>query len=249
MQPERKLDPAALREIARLRKQLAALEEDNARMGEELAEMKDRLGKQMAALHERLERAEAENRQFASTFVQVQEQNEVMANLYVASHRLHATLDPDEVMKIIQEILIELVGAEEFGILLLDEKKGKLELVAGEGIAQRLPATSLPAGEGILGEVAASGEPFFFQPGNGEKPSLPLPLAAIPLNFNEHAVGVIAIFKLLHQKVGGFSAIDYQLLQLVAAHAATALVSARLHRTLDRKLRTIEGFVQLMKKS
>lgn len=250
MQPQGKLDPAAAaREIGRLRKQVAALEEENARLEEELAGLKDKLGRQMAALHGRLEKAEAENREFASSCVQVQEQNEVITNLYVASHRLHATLDPDEVMKIIQEILIELVGAEEFGILLLDEKKGRLRLVAGEGAAERLPATSLPAGEGILGEVAASGEPFFFQPGNGERPGLPLPLAAIPLNFNGSAVGVIAIFKLFNQKAGGFSAIDYQLLQLVAAHAATALVSARLHRTMDRKLRTIEGFVQLMKSS
>jgi transcriptional regulator with GAF, ATPase, and Fis domain len=203
----------------------------------------------MAALHERLQKAESENREFASACVQVQQQNEVINNLYVASHRLHATLDPDEVMKIIQEILIELVGAEEFGILLLDQKKGRLQLVAGEGAAQRLPADSLPAGEGILGEVAASGEPFFFQPDNGgERGGLPLPQAAIPLNFNGSAVGVIAIFKLLNQKAG-FSAIDYQLLQLVAAHAATALVSARLHRSLDRKLKTMEGFMQLMKSS
>jgi transcriptional regulator with GAF, ATPase, and Fis domain len=249
MQPLDKSDSTTVqRELSRLRRQVAALEEENVRLNQEISEMQDTLGKQMAALHERLQKAESENREFASACVQVQQQNEVINNLYVASHRLHATLDPDEVMKIIQEILIELVGAEEFGILLLDPKKGRLQLVAGEGAAQRLPAASLPAGEGILGEVAASGEPFFFQPDNGDERGLPLPQAAIPLNFNGSAVGVIAIFKLLNQKAG-FSAIDYQLLQLVAAHAATALVSARLHRSLDRKLKTMEGFMQLMKSS
>jgi len=32
-------------------------------------------------------------------------------NLYIASHRHHATLEPKEVPKIVNEILIELVGA------------------------------------------------------------------------------------------------------------------------------------------
>ena len=59
-------------------------------------------------------------------------------------------------------------------------------------------------------------------------------------------VGVVVIYKLLsHKKV--FSPIDHQILELVAAHAASALVSARLHSSMDRKLKTIEGFVQLMK--
>jgi hypothetical protein len=63
---------------------------------------------------------------------------------------------------------------------------------------------------------------------------------------NHNAVGVIVIYKLLNQKLR-FSSIDHQLLQLLAADAATALATARLHNAKDRKLKTIEGFVQLMK--
>ena len=137
-------------------------------------------------------------------------------------------------MTIIKEILIELVGAEEFGILLLDKKKNQLDLVADEGVRERLPAESLPMGGGVIGEVASTGEPFFFEPKTTKEQEAGPPLAAIPLQVNGSSVGVVVIYKLLGQKAG-FSPIDHQLLELLAAHAATALVSARLHSAMDRR--------------
>ena len=206
----------------------------------------EQLQQEQSGLQQRMEELEKENREFATQCVQIQEQNQAITNVYVASHRLHATLDPPGVMKMIMEILIELVGAEEFGILLLDEKKSTLNLVAGEGVRERLPSESLPAGEGVVGEVSASGEPFFFTPKSAREEEVGLPLAAIPLNVEDQPVGVIVIYKLLSHK-SSFSEVDHQLLQLLAAHAATALVSARLHSSLDRKVKTMEGFLQLMK--
>jgi len=216
--------------------------EEFARLRAEL----ERAREEKSAVQKELERVENENQDFASLYVQVQEQNEVLTNIYVASYRLHATLDPSGVMKIIQDILIELVGAEEFGILLLSKDQKKLELVAGEGIQERLPAESLPAGEGVIGEVAISGEAFYFEPKSAEEQEVGLPRAAIPMRMDGEAVGVMAIYKLLSHKTG-FSDLDHQLLELLAAHAATALVSARLHSLLDRKLKTMEGFIQLMR--
>jgi hypothetical protein len=206
----------------------------------------EKLEREKNELEERLKHVEEENREFANQYVQVQEHSEAINNLYVASHRLHATLDGMEVMQIIKEILIELVGAEEFGILLLEKKKNALRLVEGEGAEERLPSEFVPTGGGVIGEVASSGEPFFFEPKTPAEMESGLPLAAIPLQMNGISVGVIVIYKLLSQKVG-FSAIDHDLLQLLAAHAASALVSARLHGEMDRRLKTVEGFIQLMK--
>jgi hypothetical protein len=97
-----------------------------------------------------------------------------------------------------------------------------------------------------VGEVASSGEPFYFEPKTERDIAAGLPLAAIPLMLNGGSVGVIVIYKLLSQKAG-FSSVDHDLLGLLAAHAASALVSARLHGEKDRKLKTVEGFIQLMK--
>lgn len=194
----------------------------------------------------RLEQVEKENQEFANMYVEVQEQNEALANLYVASQRLHATFELDEVKQIISEILAEMVGAEEFGLLVLDKSKKQLRVLTGEGIRERLPKDSLPTGEGVIGDVAATGEPFYFQPKSDTEVKAHLPLATLPMQLNGTTVGVVVIYKLLSHKKA-FSAIDYQILELVAAHAASALVSARLHSTMDRKLKTMEGFMQLMK--
>jgi len=228
MTKDRNLGVAAAEEIARLRAQLEQLKQEKA------------------TLEENLRGVEKENQDFADLCVQVQGQNEALTNVYVASYRLHATLDPPGVMKIIQEILIELVGAEEFGILLFNKERTQLELVAGEGVRERLPAETVPAGEGVVGEVADSGEPFYFAPQSAREWEAGLPRAAIPLRMNGEPVGVMAIYKLLDHKPS-FSDLDHQLLELLGAHAATALVSARLHSSLDRKLKTMEGFIHLLK--
>lgn len=223
-----RLDTAIVAEIVRLR------EEAN------------RLLEEKASLERQLEQAQKENHEFAAMYVEMQEQNAAVTSLYVASQRLHATLEPDEVIQIIMEILVEMIGAEEFGILLYDEEKKCLELVAGEGAAERLPSKSLPVGAGIVGDVAASGEPFYFESKSAVAREAGLPLAAIPLNMKHHCVGVVIVYKLLSHKAD-FSPVDHQVMELLAAHAATALASARLHKVMDRKLKTMRGFMELIK--
>lgn len=200
----------------------------------------------LAELRARLELVEKENREFANMYVEIQEQNEALTNLYVASQRLHATFDLEEVKTIITEILAEMVGAEEFGLLVLDREKRNLHVLAGEGIRERLPRETLPVGEGIIGDVARTGESFYFVPKSEAEKKAHLPIATLPLKLGDQTVGVVVIYRLLGHKPS-FSPIDHQILELVAAHAASALVSARLHSTMDRKLKTIEGFMQLMK--
>ena len=200
----------------------------------------------LSELRARLEQLEKENREFANMYVEIQEQNEALTNLYVASQRLHATFDLEEVKQIITEILAEMVGAEEFGLLVLDREKKNLHVLAGEGIRERLPRETLPVGEGIIGDVARTGESFYFVPKSETEKKAHLPLATLPLKLGGQTVGVVVIYRLLGHKPN-FSPIDHQILELVAAHAASALVSARLHSTMDRKLKTIEGFMHLMK--
>lgn len=240
-------DPAfLLKRIAELEAEVARLKEPHEPKTAELDLSGDDSLQELGEARKRLEKIEEENREFASMYVQAQEQNEALSNLYVASQKLHATLNPSEVEKILCDILIEMVGAEDFGILLMDPQKKLLKLLAGEGVKDRLPSSSIAIGEGVIGDVATTGEPFFFEPKSVSERRAQLPLATIPLKFNEKTVGVIVIYKLLSHKQG-FTTIDHQLLELVARDAATALVSARLQSTLGRKLRTIEGFMQLMK--
>ena len=82
----------------------------------------------------RIQKVEEENLDFANRYVEIENENNMLANLYIASYQLHSTLDFREVLQIITEIVINLIGAEEFAIMLIDDKTNKLQAVASEGL-------------------------------------------------------------------------------------------------------------------
>lgn len=194
----------------------------------------------------RIKQVEAENVDFANRYVEIENENNMLANLYIASYQLHSTLDFKEVLQVILEIVINLIGSEEFSILLLDEKTNKLQAVASEGLQNsELPTFEL--GEGIIGEMAKTGENYFCEELEGYERDFHHPLVCIPLKIKEHVIGVIVIYKLLIQKEK-FNDVDYELFTLLAGHAATAIFSSKLYTESERKLSTIQGFIDLMTK-
>jgi transcriptional regulator with GAF, ATPase, and Fis domain len=194
------------------------------------------------------QRVEDENKTFATHYIEIEEENNNLANLYVCSFQLHSTLNFDEVIQIIMEIVINLIGAEEFGILLLDEKTQTLRPVAMEGIP--LSAVDpVPLGQGAIGQTVITGENYY----DPARDSEPLhrsrdpqhPMVCIPLKIKDHVIGVIVLYKLLPQKTQ-FANVDYELFTLLAGHAATAIFSAKLYSEAQRKLKTIKGFMELL---
>jgi hypothetical protein len=210
--------------------------------GSAVVDVYESLMRRAVELDEQRRNVDAENRELAELCVNLQAENDALNNVYVASHRLHATLDPAEVMKAITEVLIDLVGAEEFAIMVLDDSKGVLRRVASEGPDGQAPQSAAVSDEPFARLIAA-GQPVYLDPAG---PGGSSPLAAVPLDVSGRAVGLILLYKLLRQKKG-FSPTDLLLLQLLAAQAATALVSARLHGLTSRRLKTLEGFFHLFK--
>ena len=245
-----------LKENERLRFRVVKLEETLKEKGHEVApETPDtlELKKKIEALElekeeilGQIKQVEEENQNFANRYVEIEEENNMLANLYIASYQLHSTLDFKEVLQIIIEIVINLVGSEEFGVLLLDEKTNRLEPVASEGIeTSELP--SVAVGKGIIGGAVKSGENYFIDSLEGYERDFEKPIVCIPLKIKEHVIGVIAIYKLFTQK-DEFTNVDYELFTLLAGHAATAVFSSRMYSDSERKLSTIQGFIDLLTK-
>jgi transcriptional regulator with GAF, ATPase, and Fis domain len=242
-----------IRENERLRFRMAQLEEslqssgneDKIRLYEERIKMLD---KEISSLTERYKRVEEENKDFASKYLEVETENNNLANLYVASYQLHSTLDINEVLRIVIEIIINLIGAEKFTILLIDDKTNELVSVASEGLTPgEIPRIKI--GEGKIGIVAKDGESYFLKDAaqNAQKEiDLTDPIVCIPLKIKEHVIGVISIYALFSQKAQ-FTDIDYELFHLLAGHAATAIFSSRLYTQSERKLTTIQSFLELPK--
>jgi putative methionine-R-sulfoxide reductase with GAF domain len=239
-----------LKENERLRFKIASLEAAGGSAGADdrvkaLQKRVHELEEKLAEIEARYRKVEEENKEFADRYIEIEEQNNNLANLYVASYQLHSTLDFKEVVRIVQEIVINLIGAEAFHVLIVSEKSGQLEVEASEGQA---PArTTVPLGDGIIGRAAQTGENYFAESVARTDPSpFEEPLAAIPLKIKDSSIGVISINKLLVQKTQ-FTTMDYELFTLLAGHAATAVFSSKLYSTSTRKLSTLQGFLDMLK--
>jgi hypothetical protein len=242
-----------LKENERLRFRLASLESAGslppATEGDDhvrglTARVKELEGR-LQDVETRYQKVEEENKEFADRYIEIEEQNNNLANLYVASYQLHSTLDYREVIRIVQEIVINLIGAEAFHLFVVSDKTGQLELETSEGSAA--PVSTIAIGEGPIGLAAKTGESFF-APEVAHKQATPFdqPTAVIPLKIKDSVVGVISINKLLVQK-SSFTSTDFELFTLLAGHAATAIFSAKLYSTSARKLTTLQGFLDLIK--
>jgi nitrate/nitrite-specific signal transduction histidine kinase len=228
-----------LSENEKLRRANAALDSERNRLVAEkmmlqekllgLREEYDRFQREQADLRRRLAETEEENRQFSLQSLEIELQNNNLANLYVASYQLHSTLDHDEVMAAIKEIVINLIGCEEFGVYEMDDDGRTLRLAGSFGLDPVTYAT-VPVGSGLIGRAAATGVRYLL----GSPAGTPTPrevhlTACIPLKLGEKVLGVLAVFRLLAHK-RGLEAVDRELFDLLATHAATALYVSRLHR-------------------
>ncbi|WP_432823324.1 response regulator [Trichloromonas sp.] len=219
-----------------LQTQLGSMEMQNSRLREE-----------NASLRQRIREMENENREFAERIVHTEEVNNNLTNLYIASSRLHSVLNRIEVIEIIQEVAINLVGAEKFALALYDKESESYRFEAGEGVTpEEFP--TVETGSGLLGKVIADGEPYFQEgPVAAGSDDLQTPLAAIPLTIHDSCIGLLAIYRLFTQK-DRFEEVDFQLFNMMAEHAATAIFSSNLYEASERKRQTYQGFMELLLK-
>lgn len=243
-----------LKQNESLRFKIAQLETTNRHAGPESGTNLNALAQRLQALEEEnrelLDKSrlvEEENKDFANRYIEVETENNNLANLYVASYQLHSTLDFSESLRIILEIVMNLIGAEEFSIMMLDEKTNELGIVAQEGMGPEA-RSGIRLGHGIIGVSARSGEAYYRQgnPSDLAGVNYEHPLICIPLKIKEHVIGVIAIYKLLVQKPE-LTSVDYELFSMLAGHAATAVFSSQLYSHSERKLSTIQSFLDLLK--
>jgi transcriptional regulator with GAF, ATPase, and Fis domain len=224
--------------------QATDLHEEGARppatMEEALARVQT-LSAEKKALEEWVRGLLDENREFASRYAELEEQNNSLANLYVASYQLHSTLDFDVVLRTMREIIANLVGAEAFRIFLLDERSGHMTSATQQGYRDDFVSQPVVPGAGILGAVASSGEPYFAPASRPESTeALQHPLAAVPLKVGEKIIGLISVERLLAHKPL-LDPVDYELFSVLADHAATALFSSQLHAESERTLTTLRS--------
>ena len=191
----------------------------------------------------RLAQAENDREELAARLLEVEHQVGRLMTLYVATYQLHATLDPADVQSTIAEIAVNLLGAEKFALFLRDDEANVLEIRMQEGQidAPWSGAATYAGGDPLIDASLLDGM-LRFGPAEGS----PV-LVVVPLRVQDITVGALVLTKLFEHKVG-LDEEDRELLDLLGAHAASALFASRVYARAARKLRTLEGLIKLVKK-
>jgi hypothetical protein len=201
-----------------LRVVVAELESHNARLQRDLNTAQAEINlhqKQEQLLHDRFQEIRAESEQYLAQFAQLEQHNANLANLYVASYQLHGTLDRNAVLAAVQEIVINLIGSEQFGIYERQPGASDFELIG----------VQLNTEAGSTGWVVETGQTYL---GSGDDDGFDL-VACVPLKLDGGVTGLIAIHRLLAHKTG-LEPLDHELFDLLATHAATALYCTSLQQ-------------------
>jgi hypothetical protein len=174
----------------------------------------------------RIRSIEAERRAYMERYLEVEAQNDNVAKLYAATLRLHGTISHADVLAAVHEIIINLVGSEEFAVFETNADGSRLVRSSSFGIpAERLGPVTV--GEGIVGRCAQTGDTYIAGEGKADDGGTPAPIdskitACVPFIVEGVVTGAVAIFRLLSHKPR-LEPVDLELFTLLGSHAATAL--------------------------
>jgi regulator of replication initiation timing len=213
-----------------LRELVATLECERLALHKRVEELEAGATQQMnelSALRERLTAQVNANQKSTEQQLAIEQQNTNLANLYVASYRLNGALDRTELVDAIREIVINLVGCEEFALLEPDGHGG-WQVCDSMG----LPAdflTSMTHPDGALAGHLRSRQMHVTDPAvlSVDELDVSRPSASIVMSVGDETVGAVAMYRLLPQK-SGLEPLDRELFDLLAANAAMALYRLKL---------------------
>lgn len=209
---------------------LAAEEPDSTSLRDELRALRDdvvRYETERHGLHQEMAVREAEARRLTETVAHARRRNADVASLYVATHRLHSTLDRGHVLQALEEIVASLLGCEEMAVF---EIVGDPPVLAPVSTAGLRPGSigTIQIGDGVLGRVTETGQTWIGDSSEHELAGRPV-TACVPLKVDGEVTGALVLFRLLDHK-GTLEGQDLELLDVISVHAGTALYATRLRQ-------------------
>jgi hypothetical protein len=206
---------------AALRGEIACLETDLETVIEERAHAHT----ERASLRGRVSEVEATHAELAGRYAAVEKSNSDLANLYVAAYRIHGSLEREQVLAAIHEVLVNLIGTEDFAVLDGRDGEGRLELATSSG-PSGARCRDVRLGEGPLGRAIERGVAYVAQDGAEPWATEAGIQACLPLRANGRVIGAVVVFELLAHK-RQLDQLDHELFALLATHAALALHASR----------------------
>jgi diguanylate cyclase (GGDEF)-like protein/PAS domain S-box-containing protein len=173
--------------------------------------------------------------------------------LYQTALEINAQMDVARLFPTVVARAVELVGARNGGLYLVQEAGLSIELVVSHNYGRDFAGTILKMGEGLSGKAAQTGKVIFvedYQHWDGRSPQyegVPFQRAlAVPLKVGGRVIGVITVTD--ERRAGPFSEEEIRLVSLFADQTAVAIEKARLFETTRRSARQI-GLVNRITKT
>jgi GAF domain-containing protein len=140
----------------------------------------------------------------------------------------------------LKELLAQFVGASSYAIYLVDPSHDELVPIASEGVGLR-SLSRVRRGDGMIGEAFESGYAQWTDE-DATHGDVESPAACVPLRLDDRPVGLIAVFSTFEHKPS-FVELDFELFQLLGAHAAAAIAAARLFGEHGAQIGTVSTIV------
>ena len=205
--------------VVALNVELAELHEDRARLKAEVA----RLERHVSMLSNEVATAD----QKAGD----------LEKLILAARRLEACADRAAVLAALQDILVTVVGCDDFVVLALDEEGRTMWPILGVG-ANGAACGPLLVSDVLVSAALETGKCRIAGPRGVGEPPRGEPLASVPLLAWPHTVGALVVFRLLAHR-SALRPIDVELLEFLSTHAAPAIQLADLRSAESRRPPTL----------
>jgi two-component system sensor histidine kinase HydH len=173
-----------------------------------------------------------------------------LTTLYEIGKACSSTLELNELLALIVRTSVKIVRARAAILRLLDEASGELKVTADYGLAETPGARdALRVGEGIAGEVAATGLPILVKDVRNDRRvidpgrQIASSILCVPLTFKGKVIGTLSLF----DKEGdapvrerGFDEDDRYLLSTMASQIANAIGNAVVFNRMETLARDLE---------
>jgi len=166
-----------------------------------------------------------------------------MEALIKLGRTVNSSLDTDSVLTSVVTAAVELTGAEEGQLLLLDEETSELYMRAGRNFEENFARTfRLPVKDSIAGQVIHTGEPVSFcqdSPSKIKTAYLVYALIYVPLRIGERVVGVLGVDN--RQNKRPFTQHNELIMSVLADYAVIALENAKAFESTEQERQKLDA--------
>ncbi len=154
-----------------------------------------------------------------------------LETLVKLGHSITSSLELDSVLTNVVTAAVELTGAEEGQLLLVDEKTNELYMRAGRNFDEGFARTfRLPVNDSLAGQVLDTGKPVSFNedaPNKIKTAYLVYALIYVPLRVNDRVIGVLGVDNRHNKRP--FTQHNELVMTVLSDYAAIAIQNAQLY--------------------